>query len=73
MSTAVRTPVVALFGPTVEALGYFPYQAESAVLQRPLDCRPCSKMGGPVCPLGHHACMEEIDVGTVIRALEPWL
>jgi len=73
MSTAVRTPVVALFGPTVEALGYFPYRAEATVIQRGLACRPCSKMGGPACPLGHHRCLRDIDVEEVAGAVEHWL
>lgn len=73
MATAVGTPVVALYGPTVEAFGFFPYRARAAVLQRTdLACRPCSAMGGPRCPLGHHRCMEEIlpdDVEAALRRL----
>ncbi|MBI1966457.1 MAG: glycosyltransferase family 9 protein, partial [Gemmatimonadetes bacterium] len=57
MATGVGTPVVALFGPTVEPFGFFPYRARAAVLQRPLDCRPCSAMGTAKCPLGHHHCL----------------
>ncbi|MEP6591161.1 MAG: glycosyltransferase family 9 protein [Gemmatimonadota bacterium] len=59
LATAVGTPVVALFGPTVEEFGFFPYRARATVLQRELSCRPCSSHGGPVCPLGHHRCMLE--------------
>jgi lipopolysaccharide heptosyltransferase II len=73
MSTAVRTPVVALFGPTVEPFGFFPYCAENTVLQRKMPCRPCSKMGGPSCPLGHHLCMKDISPDDVAVALERWL
>lgn len=73
MATAVGTPVVALYGPTVEAFGYFPYRARATVLQRDdLDCRPCSAMGGPRCPLRHHRCLEEIlpdDVEAAMRRL----
>lgn len=67
MATGVGTPVVALFGPTVEAFGFFPYRARATVLQRDLPCRPCSRMGGPVCPLGHHDCLRGI-VPDVVRA-----
>jgi heptosyltransferase-2 len=69
MATAVGTPVVALFGPTVEAFGFFPYRAPARVLQRDLPCRPCSRMGGPVCPLGHHDCLRGLLPGTVRAAL----
>ncbi|MEF2232455.1 MAG: glycosyltransferase family 9 protein, partial [Pseudodesulfovibrio sp.] len=35
------TPLVALFGPTVRSLGFFPRGAASTVMEIPLDCRPC--------------------------------
>lgn len=69
MATGVGTPVVALFGPTVEAFGFAPYRAASRVLQRDLPCRPCSRMGGPACPLGHHDCLRQIAPGEVLGAL----
>ncbi len=69
MATGVGTPVVALFGPTVEAFGFFPYRASATVLQRDLPCRPCSRMGGPVCPLGHHDCLRGILPEAVQAAL----
>jgi heptosyltransferase-2 len=69
LATAVGTPVVALFGPTVEAFGFFPYHATATVLQRELACRPCSSKGGPRCPLGHHRCLEEILPTEVLTSL----
>jgi heptosyltransferase-2 len=60
MATGVRTPVVALYGPTVQAFGYFPYTKQAAVLELPLSCRPCSSQGSARCPLGHHRCLLEI-------------
>ena len=68
LAAAVRTPVVGLFGPTVEAFGFFPYRAHSRVIERPLPCRPCSSKGGPRCPLGHHHCMEEMPPSEVLTA-----
>ncbi len=70
LATAVGTRVVALFGPTVEAFGFFPYAATSTVLQRDLACRPCSSKGGPHCPLGHHRCMEDILPTQVLLEIE---
>ncbi len=69
MATGVGTPVLALFGPTVEAFGFFPYRARAEVVQRDLPCRPCSRMGGPTCPLGHHDCLRGILPGAVQAAL----
>jgi lipopolysaccharide heptosyltransferase II len=69
LATAVGTPVVTLLGPTVGAFGFLPYQARATVLERSLPCRPCSKMGGPACPLGHHRCLEEIAPAEVLEAI----
>jgi heptosyltransferase-2 len=69
MATGVGTPVVALFGPTVEAFGFFPYTRRAVVLQVDLACRPCSSKGGPVCPLGHHHCLVNIPPDDVYAAV----
>ncbi len=68
MATGVGTPVVALFGPTVEQFGFFPYHATSVVLQRDLGCRPCSSTGTPTCPLGHHRCLADLAPAEVAAA-----
>jgi len=70
MATGVGTPVVALFGPTVNAFGFFPYQARAAVLEQHLDCRPCSTMGTARCPLGHHRCLVDTLPDQVAAAVE---
>ena len=70
MAAALGTPLVALFGPTVRAFGYHPYNAARAfVLERNLSCRPCTVAGGLQCPLGHHLCMQEIQPDAVYTAL----
>jgi len=65
MATGVNTPVVALFGPTVRAFGFFPYSTRAVVLERDLDCRPCTAWGTERCPLGHHRCLRDIAAGDV--------
>jgi heptosyltransferase-2 len=70
MATGVGTPVVALFGPTVRQFGFSPYRGASVVLERALDCRPCSVMGGPRCPMGHHRCLVDIAPEDVASAVE---
>jgi heptosyltransferase-2 len=70
MATAVGTPVVALFGPTVEQFGFFPYRAPSVVLQRDLGCRPCSASGTVTCPLGHHRCLVDLPPALVAEAVD---
>lgn len=70
MATGVGTPVVALFGPTVEPFGFFPYATRAVVLERDIDCRPCSAMGTERCPLGHHHCLVEILPDQVAAAVQ---
>ena len=70
MATGVGTSVVALFGPTVELFGFFPYTRRAEVLERDLDCRPCSAMGTERCPLGHHRCLEETFPDQVAAAVQ---
>jgi lipopolysaccharide heptosyltransferase II len=69
MATAVGTPVVSLFGPTVEAFGFFPYTPQASVVELPLPCRPCTAQGSSRCPLGHHRCMIDIQPSVVYEAL----
>jgi lipopolysaccharide heptosyltransferase II len=69
MATAVGTPVVALFGPTVRPFGFFPYTRRAQVLELALPCRPCSSKGGPRCPLGHHRCLFNIHPDLVYQAV----
>jgi len=70
MATGVGTPVVALFGPTVRQFGFFPYRGRAEVLERPLDCRPCSVMGGARCPMGHHRCLVDMEPQDVVGAVQ---
>jgi len=69
LATAVGTPVVGLYGPTIEAFGFFPYASTAITLQHQLACRPCSSQGGPVCPLGHHHCLVKLMPEEVMVAI----
>jgi len=69
LAEAVGTPVLALFGPTVEEFGYFPGLPRSWVLQRPLDCRPCSRNGKRPCWRQDQACLAEIPPARVLEEL----
>ena len=70
LATAVGTPVVAVFGPTVPEFGFGPRRTGDIVLgHNELSCRPCSKHGPPVCPLGHHRCMRDLSAVDVAAAL----
>lgn len=62
--------IIAIFGPTVESLGFFPWSKNSEVLQvEGLECRPCTLHGGPSCPRKHFKCMLDIKPETVIERI----
>ncbi len=61
LASAVNTPTIALFGPTVPDFGFGPLAARSIVLGLDaLPCRPCDRHGPMRCPLGHHRCMRDL-------------
>jgi len=60
LAWAQDTPLVALFGPTVKRLGFFPRGKNSTIMEIPLDCRPCGLHGPKKCPKGHHNCMHNL-------------
>jgi len=70
VATALKIPVVAIFGPTVQEFGFYPFRAQSHVVSRSLPCRPCSTKGSRFCPRGHHACMQEVSSQEVFAAAQ---
>ena len=71
LAGAMRTPALAVFGPTSpERWGPPP---PGRAVQLPIECAPCSNHGGERCPLGHHRCMEGLPAETVIAAAREML
>ena len=61
LASAMGTPTVAIFGPTVPDFGFGPLAPRASVVGRDtLPCRPCDRHGPQRCPLGHHRCMREL-------------
>lgn len=71
LATAVGTPIVAIFGPTVPVFGFGPRGSRDVVVEHHhLSCRPCSRHGPQRCPLGHHRCMRELKLETVLATIK---
>ncbi|MBM2841387.1 MAG: hypothetical protein HW412_1915 [Bacteroidetes bacterium] len=69
LAAARKRKVVAIFGPTVRELGFFPYGTTSTVIEDiSLSCRPCTHIGLPECPKGHFKCMMNIHAAQVTEA-----
>ncbi len=61
LASAMNTPTIAVFGPTVPEFGFGPLADAATVVGRDdLACRPCDRHGPQKCPLGHWRCMREI-------------
>ena len=65
LASAMGTPTVAIFGPTVPAFGFGPLAPSRAIAEIALECRPCSSHGPDTCPLGHFKCMKLLEVNRV--------
>ncbi len=62
-------PLIALFGPTVRKLGFFPRGKNSTVMESDISCRPCGLHGHKNCPEKHHRCMTDITPEAVIKQI----
>ncbi len=70
LASAMNTPTVALFGPTIPAFGFGPLAERTAIVERDgLACRPCHAHGPQECPLKHWHCMREITPADVSSRL----
>lgn len=70
IAMGVGIPVLALFGPTVPAIGFAPVGPRDRVLEvKNLTCRPCNIHGGNECPIGSFECMRGIPVAQVWEAV----
>lgn len=66
VASAAGSPVVALYGST-SPQDTPPLSANARTLSLGLMCSPCEKRA---CPLGHHDCMEKMDVDRVIAEVQ---
>ena len=61
LASAMGTPTLSIFGPTVPEFGFGPLAERKAIAGRTgLTCRPCDRHGPQRCPLGHWRCMREL-------------
>lgn len=75
IASAFKKPrIFALFGPTIEKFGFFPWSLNSQVFQvKDLKCRPCGIHGGNTCPEKHFKCMRDILPEEVFEEIKKYL
>ncbi|MFH1562887.1 MAG: lipopolysaccharide heptosyltransferase II [Nitrospirota bacterium] len=69
IAAAVKTPVVAIFGPTVGEFGYYPYRVANRVISKDLPCKPCTTKGTSKCKINTFDCMRIISTDEVLEAV----
>ena len=63
LGVAAQCRVITVFGSTVPAFGFAPFDPAGdrhAILEQPLPCRPCTDHGRRQCPLGTLECLKSI-------------
>jgi len=61
LASAMGTPTLTVFGPTVPEFGFGPLAPGSRTAGVVgLECRPCDRHGPQQCPLGHWRCMRDL-------------
>ena len=66
LASAVGTPTITIFGPTVPQFGFGPLAEGSRTIGLDsLACRPCDRHGPRRCPLRHWRCMREVSAADV--------
>ncbi len=75
LASAMATPTVTIYGPTLPAFGFGPLAPRHSVVEHEpgLECRPCSAHGPQRCPRGHFRCMRDISPAAVADALRQTL
>jgi len=74
LASAMGTPTLVLYGPTVPEFGFGPLAPKHVVAGvAGLSCRPCDRHGPMRCPLGHWRCMRELSVEEVEAMLDSLL
>jgi heptosyltransferase-2 len=74
LASAMGTPTVAIYGPTIPEFGFGPLAPQASVVQHDeLACKPCDRHGPQRCPLGHWRCMRELSVARVANIVSAYL
>ncbi|MDQ6717365.1 MAG: glycosyltransferase family 9 protein [Gemmatimonadota bacterium] len=74
LASAMGTPTLTIYGPTVPDFGFGPLAPKRATAGvTDLACRPCHRHGPKNCPLGHWRCMRDLPAEEVERLLSSLL
>lgn len=70
LAAARQVPVIAIFGSSVQSFGFIPFRVPYRIVEKQLDCRPCSHIGRAYCPKKHFYCMKNIEPADILSAID---
>lgn len=74
LTSAVGSPLIAIFGSTVREFGFFPYKNMAKVIETEhLKCRPCTHIGRNKCPRKHFDCMRSITPEIIFNSIMDYI
>lgn len=74
IASAFKIPTVVIFCATSPQFGFSSWKNKAIVVEKKgLDCKPCQRHGGKMCPTGTEACMKELSYIEIIHAAEKLL
>ncbi|MDF1611191.1 glycosyltransferase family 9 protein [Stygiobacter electus] len=74
LASAIKIPIVAIFGSTVKSFGFTPHGVKNTIVENNLiHCRPCSHIGKNSCPKRHFKCMQDITPSHVLAQIQNFL
>jgi len=70
IASALKIPIIALFGSSVKALGFTPISKDFTIFENNnIKCRPCSHIGRENCPKKNFMCMNDIDNNSIVSKI----
>ena len=76
IAAAYKVPTMVFWGSTAYELGMYPYYGKNHptksinIVNKNINCSPCSKIGKDKCPKGHFKCMMELNDEDILKGLE---
>lgn len=74
LASALKIPIVAIFGSTIKSFGFTPFGVKNIIVENnSLNCRPCSHIGRNNCPKKHFKCMKDVTPQLVLGHLQNFM
>ena len=69
LASLLNIPVLGFYGTTHPYSGFYPFGKKHQILQKNLDCRPCSIYGNTNCRKKTNECLEDISIQEIINKI----